>query len=65
MSHTLNSFDSEHQGTTVTIELILSDWHDLQFDYYGKKMASAGSDGKINIFEITKENTKKISEILW
>jgi len=27
-------------------------------------MASAGSDGKINIFEITSENTKKISEII-
>jgi len=27
-------------------------------------MASAGSDGKINIFEITNENSKKISEII-
>jgi hypothetical protein len=37
--------------------------HDAQYDYYGKRLATAGSDGKINIFEILQDSFKKVSEI--
>jgi protein transport protein SEC13 len=53
MASVLSSFDSEHQGVV----------HDAQYDYYGKRIATAGSDGKINIFEVQNEIIKKVAEL--
>jgi protein transport protein SEC13 len=53
MSTIISQFDSEHKGIV----------HDAQYDYYGKRIATGGSDGKINIFEITNEVIKKVSEL--
>ena len=36
------------QHVTTTDDLI----HDVQLDYYGKQLASAGSDRRIKIFDI-------------
>ena len=37
--------------------------HDSQYDYYGKKLATSCSDGKITIFDVINHNFKKITEI--
>jgi len=37
----------------------------VKYDYYGKKIATAGSDGKINIFEVNtpNQNMRKLTEL--
>merc|ERR1711939_1047488 len=37
--------------------------HDVQFDFYGTRMATASSDKSIKIFEVNGEQTHKIQEI--
>jgi hypothetical protein len=59
MSNLLISFATEHEGIVVNTNLTK---HDAQYDYYGKRLATAGSDGKINIFEVG-EKCKKVAEI--
>jgi len=31
--------------------------HDVQYDYYGRRMATCSSDGSIQIFDVTKDNS--------
>ena len=61
MANTVYSFDSELQGTIVNIDLI--NQQDAKFDYYGLRLATAGLDGKINIFEVNESAQKKVAEI--
>ncbi len=69
MANTLLSFDSEHQGIVVSKRKKLNNYffssqqHDAKYDYYGKRIATAGSDGKINIFEIINQSQKKVAEL--
>lgn len=42
MAHTIASFDPGH-GDTV---------HDVQLDYYGRRLATASSDRTIKVFDI-------------
>lgn len=60
MSNSIYSFDAEHQGIVVRYPL---NKHDARYDYYGKRVATAGSDGKINIFDVTEDSVKKIAEL--
>lgn len=29
--------------------------HDIKYDYYGDKLASCGSDGYINVYDVSKK----------
>ena len=50
MTTTLASFDSGH-GDMV---------HDVQLDYYGKRLATASSDRGIKLFEVAGEQVRVI-----
>ena len=54
MSTTLASFDSGH-GDQV---------HDVQLDYYGKRIATASSDRGIKIFEVAGDQVG-VSVVAW
>ena len=62
MAYTFDSFDSEHQGIIVIKYLFQ---HDVQYDYYGKLIATAGSDKKINIFKSKDNKWIKKCELPW
>ena len=48
MATTLAAFDSDHHDMV----------HDVQLDYYGKRIATASSDRGIKIFEVAGEQVK-------
>lgn len=41
--------DTKHEGTI----------HDAQYDYYGRRLATCASDGSIQIFDVTKDNSAR------
>ena len=45
MAHTIASFDAGHSDTV----------HDVQFDYYGRRLATASSDRTIKVFDVVGE----------
>ena len=46
-------FDADHSGII----------HDIQYNFYGNRVATSGSDGKINIFDVTNNTFNKIAEL--
>ncbi len=45
MAQTIASFDAGHGGTV----------HDVQLDYYGRRLATASSDRSIKVFDVVGE----------
>lgn len=54
MAHTIASFDAGH-GDTV---------HDVQLDYYGRRLATASSDRTIKVFDIVGDQVSHIADLL-
>ncbi|CAG9328126.1 unnamed protein product [Blepharisma stoltei] len=53
MAFPKTSVVTSHEGTIF----------DTQFDYYGKRFATCGSDGKVKVFMLTEDQPAQISEI--
>jgi len=53
MTNQLYTFDSEHTDVI----------HDVQFDFYGRLLASCSSDGSIKIWDVTDTYQKLITEL--
>lgn len=55
-------YDSESQNDIIVSTSLLTQ-HDSQFDYYGKRVATCNSKGKIAFFEIIDNRHSKQSDI--
>eukprot|EP00388_Colpodella_angusta_P039229 GDKK01046767.1.p1 GENE.GDKK01046767.1~~GDKK01046767.1.p1 ORF type:complete len:539 (+),score=121.79 GDKK01046767.1:25-1617(+) len=53
MAQTISSFDTTHTGII----------HDVDVDFFGKRMVSAASDGLIKIWDVVSENPTFIAEL--
>lgn len=53
--------NTTHEDMIVYFNLI--NQHDAQLDFYGTKLATCSSDGKIKIFDINGENSNQIAEL--
>ena len=66
MSTVINNLEADHKGIIVKNKyklMLKKTQHDTQYDYYGTRLATAGSDGKINIFDISNKSLKKLAEL--
>lgn len=53
MAQTISSFDTAHSGII----------HDVEVDFFGKRMVSAASDGLIKIWDIINETPTLLTEL--
>lgn len=60
LRHRASRFNSKYNR-------LLYNKHDVQYNFYGNRIATAGSDGKIIIFEVSDDNNgsfKKLTELV-